>query len=109
MAIPKPIQKLFDQLLHESLRESGSAFSGPLATIMAAKIACEDLLEVGDDKAKRAAEELKKTFTEMLDSYAAGKKAVENLYMTAAERATVGKKGKPRVLKSANKSKKVTT
>ena len=69
MAIPKPIRRMLDQLLEETHTESGSAFSGPLANVMAAKIACDDLLEVGDEKAKRAAGDLKKAFTAMLDRY----------------------------------------
>ncbi len=92
MAIPNAIQKIFDQLLNEEPRGSGTVFSGPLANLMASKIACEDLVEVGDEKAKRAAGELLKAFTGMLDSYTAGRKTVEDLYTTAAERAAAGKK-----------------
>lgn len=92
MAIPNAIQKVFDQLLLEEHTESGTVFSGPLANLMAGKIACEDILEVGDEKAKRAAGELLKVFGAMLDSYALGKKIVEYLYTTAAERAAAGKK-----------------
>lgn len=108
MAMPKAIQKIFDQLLYEEPRESSTAFSGPLTGLMAAKIACEDLTEIGDEKAKRAANELLKIFTKMLESYAAGKKTVEDLYTTAAERAVAGKKVKASALKSASKSKKRT-
>ena len=103
MAIPKTIRRMFDQLLQETPTESGSAFSGPLANVMAAKIACDDLLEVGDDKAKRAAGELKKTFTTMLDLYGSSKRRVEDLYTTAAERAAAGKK-KAKAEKSLSKA-----
>ena len=96
MAVPKSIQRLFDQLLHEEPGESGTAFSGPLASLMMAKIGCEDLLEVGDKKAKRAARELLKVFTEMLDSYVVGKKVVENLYTTAAEHVIKKDPSKPK-------------
>lgn len=92
MAMPKTIQRLFDELLHEERGESGTTFSGPLANLMAAKIASDDLVEVGDGKAKRAAAELSETFGGMLDSYAAAKESVENLYTTDAERAAAGKK-----------------
>ncbi len=106
MSVPQTIQRLFDQLLHVERDESGTTFSGPLANLMAAKIACEEILELGDVKAKRAANELLKVFAGMLDSYAAGKETVENLYTTAAERAAGKKKAVP---KPASKSKKKAT